>query len=83
MLPELLERPGYVDPPKCRVIEGEAHLFQQRQYPVQIQVTYQRPPVGVEGVEGNPDGYGLTMPELAMGQLFQLVGRPVTEVQRP
>jgi hypothetical protein len=82
MLPELLKRFGNIDPPEGCMVEVEPDIFKKGQNPVEVEITDQFLTAGVERVEGDTYGHGFTMPDVAMGQLFQFVGRPVAEVQR-
>src|SRR2546430_2151378 len=62
--------------------QGEAQPFQNVEYALVLALSEQTRHDGVSGIESNTDRYRLAMIDFVPREMFELVGRPVSEIQR-
>src|SRR5260370_27262417 len=62
--------------------EGEAQPFKTGEYALVLALSEQTRHDGVSGIESNTDRYRLAMIDFVPREMFEFVGRPVSEIQR-
>src|SRR6266478_9234882 len=62
--------------------QGEAQPFQNVEYALVLALSEQTRYDGVSGIESNTDRYRLAMINFVPREMFEFVGRPVSEIQR-
>ena len=62
--------------------QGEAQPFQNVEYALVLALSEQTRHDGVSGIESNTDRYRLAMIDFVPREMFEFVGRPVSEIQR-